>query len=93
MTLYPSKRSVILFTGDFSAGALKHMFITCGEQGQQVADTIPEGFWNLEKSWRGYCIFTIYVSIQLIFYDRIKLKYNYIIFEFDINQIIDEYGK
>ena len=22
---------------------------TCGEQGQQVADTIPEVFWNLEN--------------------------------------------
>ena len=66
---------------------------TCGEQGQQVADMIPEVFWNLEKSWRGYYIFTIYLLIQLIFYNGIKFKCDYIIFEFDINQIIDEYEK
>ena len=66
---------------------------TCGEQGQQVADTIPEVFWNLEKSWRSYYIFTIYLSIQLIFHNLIRLKCDYEIFEFDINQIINENGK
>ena len=66
---------------------------TCGEQGQQVADTIPEVFWNLEKSWRDYCIFMIYLSIQFIFHNLIRLKCDYVIFEFDINQIINENGK
>ena len=58
---------------------------TCGEQGQQVADTIPEVFWNLEKSWRDYYIVIIYLLIQLIFHNLIRLKCDYVIFEFDIN--------
>ena len=66
---------------------------TCGEQGQQVANTIPEVFWDLEKSWRDYCIFMIYLLIQLIFHNLIRLKCDYVIFEFDINQIINENGK
>ena len=66
---------------------------TCGEQGQQVADTIPEVFWNLEKSWRDYYIVMMYLLIQLIFHNLIRLKCDYVIFEFDINQIINENGK
>ena len=54
MTLYPSKRSVILFTGDFSAGALKHMFI------------IQLYFYSVVQRVNGSGTFVCFVSVFLI---------------------------
>ena len=54
MTLYPSKRSVILFAGDFSAGALKHMFI------------IQLYFYSVVQGVNGSVTFVCFVSVFLI---------------------------
>ena len=54
MTLYSSKSSVILFAGDFSAGALKHMFI------------IQLYFYSVVQRVNGSGTFVCFVSVFLI---------------------------